>query len=133
MTNTETTPSSEDVHLGSGPETSKFINKLRSNVKSDLIEITEDKLENILLKHLRKMAIRKEWITPFSLFLTVLLANLTATFAKKFGIDADVWHAFFLLFAFASFIWLVVSVVRLIGRWKEASIDNLIAIIKNAE
>ena len=33
---------------------SKFVDKHRSNVKSDLIEITEDKLENILLKHLKK-------------------------------------------------------------------------------
>ena len=132
MTNTEKTPA-KVVDLEYGLEGTKFIDQLRSNVKSDLIEITEDKLENILLKHLHKMAIRKEWITPFSLFLTVLLANLTATFAKKFGIDADVWHAFFLLFAFASFIWLVWSLVRLIARWKGASIDNLIAIIKDAE
>ena len=33
---------------------SKFINQVRSNTKSDLIEITEDKLENILIKFIEK-------------------------------------------------------------------------------
>ena len=37
---------------------SKFVDKIRSNTKSDLIEITEDKLENILLKQFLKKSIK---------------------------------------------------------------------------
>ena len=66
---------------------SKFVDKNVSNVKSDLIEITHDKLENILLKHLKNLDIRNSWITPASIFLTVLIVRLTATFNDSFGIN----------------------------------------------
>lgn len=114
-------------------EESKFIDQRRTNVKSDLIEITEDKLENILLKHLQQLGVRKSWITPLSLLVTIILANLSATFGDKFGIKGSVWEAFFLLVATVSGIWLVVSIIRIIIRWKESSLTNLIAIIKNAK
>jgi len=113
-------------------EESKFIDKRRTNVKSDLIEITEDKLENILLKHLQRLGVRKSWVTPLSLLVTIILANLSATFGDKFGIEGSVWEAFFLLVAIFSAIWLVVSIIRIIVGWKESSLSNLIAIIKNA-
>ena len=113
-------------------EASKFINQRRTNVKSDLIEITEDKLENILLKHLQQLELRKAWKTPLMLLVTIILANLTATFGNKFGIEGAVWEAFFLLITIASGVWLVVSIVRIIARWKKSSLANLIAIIKNA-
>lgn len=112
-------------------EESKFIDKRRTNVKSDLIEITEDKLENILLKHLQRLGLRKSWITPLSLLVTIILANLSATFGDKFGIKGSVWEAFFLLIAIVSGIWLVVSIIRIIISWKESSLTNLITIIKN--
>jgi L-fucose isomerase-like protein len=71
-------------------ETDKFVDKRCSNVKSDLIEITHDKLENILLKYLKNLSIAKSWITPVSLGITLLIAKLTATFNKTFGIDVAV-------------------------------------------
>lgn len=111
-------------------EDSRFVAHRYSNVKSDLIEITEDKLENILLKHLSSLAIRKSWITPLTLFLAVLLANLTATFSNKFGIDAPVWQAFFLLLAITSFLWFVLACLRAISRWRDGSLSSLFAIIK---
>ncbi len=112
---------------------SKFIDQRRTNVKSDLIEITEDKLENILLKHLHRLGVRKSWITPLSLLVTIILANLSATFGDKFGIKGSVWEAFFLLVTIGSSIWLVVSIILIIINWKESSLTNLIAIIKNAK
>lgn len=114
-------------------EESKFIDKRRTNVKSDFIEITEDKLENILLKHLQQLGVRKSWITPLSLLFTITLANLSASFGDKYGIKGSVWEAFFLLVAFVSGIWLLVSIIRIIINWKKSSLTNLIAIIKNAK
>ncbi len=64
----------------------KFVREKRTNVKSDLIEITEDKLENILLKHVQLLEVRKSWITPLSLFVAIMLTNLSATFGDKLGI-----------------------------------------------
>lgn len=114
-------------------EDSKFIRDKRSNVKSDLIEITEDKLENILLKHIQKLGIRKSWITPLSLAVTILLANLTATFGDKFGINGTVWEALFLLITIGAAIWLFVALVRMFLNWQESSLSNLIAVIKNTK
>lgn len=111
---------------------SKFVDKRRSNVKSDLIEITEDKLENILLKHLQRLGTRRSWITPLSLFITTLLAILSATFGDMLGIEAPVWKAIFLLASIASFLWLIASTVLLAVNWKQSSLPYLIAIIKNA-
>jgi len=112
---------------------SRFIAERRSNVKSDLMEITEDKLENILLKHLKKMGVRKGWIAPLGLFISVILANISATFDQKFGVPASTWEAVFILAAIGSGIWLVASLLAMWLNWKESKIDFLICQIKNSE
>ncbi|MGA3207533.1 MAG: hypothetical protein ABSE05_06895 [Syntrophales bacterium] len=114
-------------------EENKFIDKVRSNVKSDLIEITADKLENILLKHLHKLGIRRSWATPLPVFITALLASLTATFSDKFGINGSVWQAFFLLVVCVTVVWLVVALIMLCACWKTSSLEHLIGLIKNAQ
>jgi len=114
-------------------EDSKFIDKRRINTKSDLIEITEDKLENILLKHLEKISIRKAWVVPLSIFITVLLANLTSTFTKKFGISGEIWEALYLLLSIGSGVWLLVSLLRAFATKEKGTIPELVAVIKNSE
>ncbi len=111
----------------------KFVDKRMSNVKSDLIEITHDKLENILLKHLKNLDIRKSWITPLSIFLTVLIARLTTTFNDAFGISKDVWNAFFLILMCFSLFWLLWQIIKIINCWKKSSADYLITVIKASE
>jgi len=112
---------------------SKFVDKRMSNVKSDLIEITHDKLENILLKHLKNLDLRKSWITPASIFLTVLIARLTSTFNDSLGIPKDVWNAFFLILMVASGIWLIWRIIEIINCWKKSSVEYLINNIKSPE
>ncbi|MCD8440634.1 hypothetical protein [Tenacibaculum finnmarkense] len=112
---------------------SKFVDKRMSNVKSDLIEITHDKLENILLKHLKSLDIRNSWITPASIFLTVLIARLTSTFNDSLGIPKDVWNAFFLIVMIGSGIWLIWKIVEIISCWKKSSVEYLINSIKASE
>lgn len=112
---------------------SRFVAEKRSNIKSDLIEITEDKLENILLKHLKKMGTRRGWLAPLGLFISVVLANVSATFNEKFGVSASTWEAVFILALIASGIWLVVSIVLLWANWKESSTDSLICRIKASD
>lgn len=111
----------------------KFVDKRMSNVKSDLIEITHDKLENILLKHLKNIDIRNSWITPTSIFLTALIARLTTTFNDTFGISKDVWDAFFLILMCGSGIWLIWRIIRIIYCWKKSSVEYLINTIKVSE
>ncbi|WP_342804461.1 hypothetical protein [Alteromonas sp. M12] len=112
---------------------SRFVNERRSNVKSDLIEITEDKLENILIKHIKRMGTRKGWLAPLGLFISVVLANVSATFSAKFGIPASTWEAIFVLSAIGSGVWLLVSLIAMWLNWKESSTDFLICKIKDSD
>jgi len=112
---------------------SKFIDKRRTNTKSDLIEITEDKLENILLKHLDKLSTKKAWLVPFSIFVSVLIANLTSDFKDRLGLPGTTWEAVYLIISFASGIWCVLSLVRSYATKDKCTISELIAVIKNAE
>ncbi|MBA4320443.1 MAG: hypothetical protein C0412_18755 [Flavobacterium sp.] len=110
----------------------RFIDQKRSNVKSDLIEITHDKMENILLKHLKNISLMKSWLTPLSLFITLLITRLTATFNDFLQIKAPVWDALFLLSMITSTIWLLVILVNIFRCRNKATIDYLMREIKNA-
>ncbi|MGP5546973.1 hypothetical protein [Psychrobacter alimentarius] len=112
---------------------SRFINERRSNIKSDLIEITEDKLENILLKHIKKVGTRKGWLAPLGIFISVILANISASFSTKFGISANTWEATFILANLGSGLWLLTSLVAMWLNWKESSTEFLICKIKDSD
>src|SRR5687767_14430668 len=116
----------EQIQIGSGEE-NRFIDNRRSNVKSDLIEITEDKLEIILMKHIERMQLRKRWLLPLGFLVSVVLTLTTAQFNDSLGLKADVWHAFFLLLAIGSGIWLVVDLITLIRCWGKSTLDYLIS------
>ena len=111
---------------------SRFIDQRRSNIKSDLIEITHDKLENILLKHLKVITLLGSWITPCTLFITLLITRLTATFNKFMGIKSEVWHSLFLLGLIVTFIWLICVIVKIVRLRRTATIEYLLEIIKDA-
>jgi hypothetical protein len=115
------------------PADSKFVDQVRSNVKTDLVEITADKLENILLKHVKSLGAKWAWVTPLSLFLTALGVVLTATFTDKFGMPAAVWQALFLLLTAGAGVWLLVALVRLCFVWRTCTTDFLISVMKNAQ
>lgn len=114
-------------------EQDKFVDKRMSNVKTDLIEITHDKLENILLKYLKNLDKKRIWITPLSIFLTVLVARLTSTFKDSFGISKDTWDAFFLFLLLGSIFWLVWSLIVIASCIKKSTLEYLINMIKTSE
>lgn len=112
---------------------SRFVDKLYSNVKSDVVEITHDKLENCLLKFYRRHLLRSAWFSPLSLGIGVSLTLVTAEFKQTvFGVEAAAWKAFFVIALIGAVIWLTVSLVSLAVRWKETTIEFLIDQIKNA-
>jgi hypothetical protein len=109
----------------------KFVDKKRINTKSDLIEITEDKLENILLKNQKYLDLKTSWINPLSIFLTLLLALLTADFKDFLGISKNYWEPIFIIGIVLSFIWLALTIIRIYRYWDKLSLDYLLKIIKN--
>jgi hypothetical protein len=111
----------------------KFVDKRYSNLKSDVVEITHDKLENVLLKFYQKHLLRTTWFNPLSLLVGVALTLTTAEFkANALGIEGATWKAIFIIALIASLVWLVASLIRLAACWKETSLDYLISKIKNA-
>lgn len=111
----------------------KFVTQVCRNTKSDLIEITEDKLENVLLKHLKNLRVIDSWITPLTVFLSVLLAILTTNFKDSFGVSKEVWNAVFIILLFGSAIWFIICLAKIIKCWSKASTDHIIKLIKDAE
>lgn len=98
------------------------------NVDVHLIQITEDRLKNILVEHQSNVATEKNWVTPLCLLLSFLLA-LTTTEAKEiFGVSSSTWEALFIGVCIMSVIWLVVSVKNI---RTAMSIEQLIRKIKN--
>lgn len=110
----------------------RFVSNYTSNIKSDLIEITEDKLENILIKFLQNINTNQSWITPLSLFITIILVIITATFTEKFGIEKNTWEAIFYLSAFLTFLWTIYSGIKSYKN-RNNTIQSIIKKIKNKE
>lgn len=82
------------------------VNRVHSNTKQELIQISEDKLKLILIEHGTLLEKKGSWVTPFSILLTILIVFATTEF-KKFYFDASTWQAFFLFISLATFIWLL--------------------------
>ncbi len=112
---------------------SKFVSQIRNNTKSDFIEITEDKLENILLKHLNNLSKARSWITPVSLFFTILIALLTADFKDFIGIEKSVWKAIFALSLIGTLIWSIISVIQSIRYSQKVTLECIVKNIKNSK
>jgi hypothetical protein len=111
-------------------ESKKFVADRRENIKSDLIIITHDKLENILLKHLERLLLKNKWLTPLSLFISIFVTLLTASFKDAFGLTKEIWTSIFIVCCIISLFWLIVSVISLIKHRKETTIESLINKIK---
>lgn len=109
----------------------KYILDRYSNVKTNLIEITEDKLENIITKYRANLIYILFWSTPFSIILTSLLTLNTTEFKNPlFGLDIYTWKAIFIICIVISIIWLIVSICQLIHKRNMLTIKSLIECIK---
>lgn len=122
----------ENQYMGSRYEKEKFIVSERENIQTDLIKITRDKLEIILLKEFNSMKKVPDWKTPASIFITTLITVLTATF-KDFLLPKEIWNALFLLLMLISVIWFLINLVQLLKTHKKDSIGSLINKIANIE
>jgi uncharacterized membrane protein YesL len=111
----------------------RFINQVCRNTKTDFIEITEDKLENILIKFLQDFKDSSGWLTPFTIFLTLLVAILTADFKEFLEIPKEIWCAIFYICLILSFCWFIYMVYIAYIKRKKVKIDYLIRKIKNSD
>ncbi|NRF17533.1 hypothetical protein [Vibrio coralliilyticus] len=114
------------------PDTVSVV-QIHRNVDQEVIQITEDKLENILIKYAKNLSLRDSWLGPLSIVLTVIITLSTATFSETFGIEPAVWKALFVIIGCVSFLWLLKTVYIIVRKRKESSTRFLISKIKNAD
>jgi len=93
-------------------QNNQFVEELISCIKSNLIVITQDKLEKIFSEHLNKDRKIHMWITPCSLCTTILIAFLSAEFKDFAGLKKSVWEAFFFLSFLATLVWTIIAVFQ---------------------
>ncbi|OPH61226.1 hypothetical protein BC351_14890 [Paenibacillus ferrarius] len=103
--------------------------KLHNSLNQDVVLTTSDKLKLALTKYKDGLIAKTAWITPLSLFVT-LVAAIIATDFKKIIISAELWQALFYLMTLASFVWLIASLIRKF-RTKENAEDRFIKEILN--
>jgi hypothetical protein len=103
---------------------------IHKNVNQEIILTTSDKLKLVLIETKASLTAKRDWVTPFGLMVSFIATLCTAEFKTAFGLNAEFWHAFFLLLVIASFIWLVVAVIKLISNWKSDDVHKIIDRIK---
>lgn len=102
-----------------------------SNVSTNLIRITEDKLRNVLNDNIGKLRKPNDIIAAVALFLSLLGVLMTSDFHDKFGIKVDTWNGFFMFLCFASFCYFCYVCRNLLKN--RCSIEDIMQEIKNAK
>lgn len=111
----------------------KFISESHENIQTELITITKDKLENILLKYLEKLNSQKAWIAPFSVFSSLFIALLTADFKDFLKISKELWQALFIISCIASFVYSLILAIKALINRKDSSLQALMNKISATE
>jgi hypothetical protein len=97
------------INNTNSPFTTQEPENWHMNTASPRIGITEDKLENCLLKHGKYVGARNAWIAPLSLLLSCLATLATAVFQDSFlGVPSETWRAVFIISTFFSALWLFI-------------------------
>lgn len=128
--NTEINPS-QVGNINLGPlENLVKVSEVHLNVSQEVIITTEDKVRLCLRDHMELLSKKGRWITPVSLFLTLLLVFATTNFHDKFIFSASTWQAVFVICLAITFIWSLTSIFSALKAKK--TIDDLIDEIKQS-
>ena len=113
----------------SDKDPSRLVGEHASNLKTNIIEITEDKLKLILHQHSHSLNVKKGWIGPLGIFITLALTLLTADFQDALSMQASFWQAFFTICLILCLIWTIYSGYR--AKNESITIDTLLKKIRN--
>lgn len=78
------------------------IDNIHDNSSTDVIMITSEKMQLILVESKSSFKDKNSWTAPLGIFLTIALVLFTADFKSKFGFSSDFWNAFFWISAILS-------------------------------
>lgn len=106
------------------------VDNIISNTSVNVIQITEDKLENILMRHLKKLEKPRDLIGAISLFLSLLIVMFTTEFKNIMFLNSDTWKGIFICLLIGSAVYLG-YVIKNIYKDKD-SIESIMEDIKNS-
>ena len=109
MKNGEKNPQQGNISIDSISPQLVNVSEVHLNVDQEVIITTEDKIRLCLSDYMKKMEKKRSWITPFAIFITIIITFSTSTF-KDIGLDASTWKAIFIIVGIISFGWLILSV-----------------------
>ncbi|WP_223524944.1 hypothetical protein [Pseudomonas sp. A-B-26] len=114
------------VHVNSTVE----IDEVHDRTAQEVIIITSDKLELELEFHIRSLAASKQWQSPLSLLIGVVVIFCTSNFKDAFGLKAEVWSAVFFV---AGIIFMFLFVRSLFELKSARTVKDFIKLIKNKQ
>jgi len=127
MTQENVPPQQSTINLGT-LDSLVNVKNVHLNLDQDVIITTEDKIRIHLSGHINKIEKKKAWIAPLGIFLTIIIALLSAEFKSPgFLFPPDTWRAIFIISFFLSGCWLAYT---LKDARESESIDDLIKRLK---
>ncbi|MFA6272248.1 MAG: hypothetical protein WC693_04045 [Patescibacteria group bacterium] len=82
--------------------------EIKSALGETIITTTKDRVENCLLKYLKLLEKKNNWVTPLSIILVVVTTLLTTEF-KDYIVPKSTWQAIYIIAAIITLIWLLIS------------------------
>jgi hypothetical protein len=104
------------------------VESAHENIDQVLISITEDKLENILIKNRIRYSWPDEIMSSFGLVLAIGTTLVSSDFKDALYLTKSEWKSIFILLLVISLIYLVIKVVSVI---RMKSVDEIIKLTKN--
>ncbi|QIG57699.1 hypothetical protein PP358_gp28 [Arthrobacter phage Shoya] len=86
-----------------------------TNLHTEIVVTTRDKLEIALRKKLPLFLRRKAWVAPLSLLIGLVASIVTSDFHDFMGLSDEVWATIFVIGAVLTFAWLVRALLMLRG------------------
>ena len=111
----------------------KFINKKITNVRSDHITITHDKLQNILSENLKYLGLREHLFTSFATCAALIITIMTTESSKLSPFWAEILDQTFVTVAMISGGWFLCNLYKYAKNRQKSEIHWLINEIKNGD
>ena len=102
------------------------VERVTLNVSQRVIVTTEDKLRLCLHNHMGEIDKKRDWIAPFSVLLSLLLALVSTDF-RDFLLPKDTWRATFVISSVLTFAWLCITLRK---AFSKRTAETLIAEIR---
>jgi len=106
---------------------------VKQNIQTDLILISEDKVEIILMKHKKAVNGISSWLAPLSLALSFGATLLTADFKDVLYLTGEKWQLVFTILLIISILWLLVSIVQAIMYAGKTSVKYIIKMMNEGK